>query len=894
MGKRVTIALITLLIAGLGVLGYFLQQGREDLLSDPYKAIPQGACFVIETADVQNFLNSLSPGNGLPEDIGKIDKLERFSTSVEFLSERLKNDELKEIIINRVTIISFYSDEKGRLSGLLSMAVPSGTNISDVAEILASSGMKNTGMPVRKGNALLELPYRIGDRKDTAFIALSNGLILCSQSRNLVERSLAQINMDTDIRNEPGFRKVLLVSGRNENKIFVVFPNLAPVIEPFLKEEFKYISKKLSNLAGSAVGDIYFNEGGLVLSGYTESIDSNGFINRYKSEEPGPFNSYNILPASTVLFERFIFPESTGFAKIETAVPENTIRLSERIREYIGQEVTRAYIDTRGSPAKNNTLIVYELKNRAQAEEAFLEQLGRDVNESKLLFFEPDDQIRIPVYKTGFRGLASALMPGFTVKTDDSYISFYENYMITGSSFVTISRFLYDNLLNKTLANDLVYRDFENSLPSRSVYFCYCVPGRLSNYLSQFLNAEAVDFINSNLGYINKIQAAGYQFIPSNNMIYNSISVKYQDEAREESTAEWETLLDTLAAIKPYFFTNHLNRSKEIFIQDLKNNVYLINSAGMILWKVPLDERINGTVYMIDFYRNGKYQLLFAGRTSIHLLDRNGNYVERYPVKLRSPAANSPALFDYDNNRDYRLLVAGEDRLIYAYDKNGNVIKGWRPFRTPGIVTSEINYFRNSGKDYLVISDASSMYFLDRRGNIRLKLKEPVIRAKGSTVRLIQGAEPSVVCTSPEGAIQRIFFNGNVKKDTLKMKFTRNHFYDLFDLDGDGIGENIFIDEGKVYLYDEDMKELFTREFGSVELLGPLNFIFTPSDRKIGVFDNTNKLIYLIDKNGEIMNGFPLRGVTSFSIGKLKDKGGWNLLVGGMDEFLYNYRIDSE
>ena len=134
-------------------------------------------------------------------------------------------------------------------------------------------------------------------------------------------------------------------------------------------------------------------------------------------------------------------------------------------------------------------------------------------------------------------------------------------------------------------------------------------------------------------------------------MIYNSLSVSYKDEIREESTTEWETLLDTIAAIKPFFFTNHITGAKEIFIQDIKNNAYLINAAGRVLWKVPLKERIMGAVYMIDYYRNGKYQLLFSGKNNLHLLDRNGNYVERYPVRLRSPATNSLALFDYDNNR---------------------------------------------------------------------------------------------------------------------------------------------------------------------------------------------------------------------------------------------------
>ena len=254
-------------------------------------------------------------------------------------------------------------------------------------------------------------------------------------------------------------------------------------------------------------------------------------------------------------------------------------------------------------------------------------------------------------------------------------------------------------------------------------------------------------------------------------------------------------LFRSIAGIKPFFFTNHTTGAREIFIQDKKNNTYLINAAGRVLWKVPLKESIIGTVYMIDYFGNGKYQLLFSGKNFIHLLDRNGNYVERYPVKLRSPATNSLALFDYDNNLNYRIFIAGEDKNIYSYDKTGNIVRGWKPFRTTGYVTAEISYFKVSGKDYIVVSDETSIYFLDRTGKKRVNMKESVTKARESAMRLNPGSEPSVVCSSPDGTVQHIYFDGSVKKFNMK-KLSSDHSFDIFDIDGDGFGEYIFIDKG--------------------------------------------------------------------------------------------------
>jgi hypothetical protein len=715
-------------------------------------------------------------------------------------------------------------------------------------------------------------------------------MLITSSAKELVESASSQINKEEDIRSLPGFSRVLLASGKNVDKIFISFTNLPDLLKPVLNKQSEELVGKIAKLAGTAGGDIYISEDGLVLSGYTESTDSSELLYKYKSLPSRDFHTYKILPSATVLFEMLIPPAINVHAVTDTSMSQDAYDLALRIKPFIGEEVTRAIINIKGSPVDDNTLIIYELSNREEAEQLFLSQPGA---KNEVLYFQPDEQVKIPVYKTPFKGLIRVLFPGFASGFNETYFAFYDQFLIAGNSYPTVSRLLYDNLLNKTLTNDLTYRDFENTLPSRAGYYFFCIPSRITDYLERFLNADIINALRSNRSSINKIQAAGYKFASSNGMLYNSLSIKYKEQAREESTTEWETLLDTVASIKPFFFTNHITGAKEIFIQDMKNNIYLINAAGRVLWKVPLNERIMSNIYMVDFYRNGKYQLLFSGKGYIHLVDRNGNYVERYPVKLRSPASNPMVMFDYDNNLNYRMFVAGEDRLIYSYDKMGNVVKGWTPFKTTGFVKTEISYFRVSGKDFIVAADENSIYFLDRTGNKRINLKEPVIKAMASAMRLTISSDPSVVCTSPDGTIQYIHFDGSVTKYSIK-KFSSNHSFDILDIDGDGLGEYIFIDEGILYLYNINREEIFKREFGSDKLGGPISFIFSGTDRKIGVFDVTKNLIYLIGKNGKTMTGFPLRGASMFSIGKLSDKSGWHLIVGGTDRFLYNYKLDTE
>jgi hypothetical protein len=889
VGKRIAIVSVILLICLLATMGYFLQQGRNSLLTDPYKAVSGGACIVIETVDLQSFMNALTTDKGLFGEIGKIKEFDSFNTKLKYLTDQLNNAAVKKLLNDGTSIISFHPTKKGNLSPLFSVVLAGKTSPRQLKEVLHYLGIKDLIENKINGISVIKIPFVTGNMKDTVYISEVSGLLLCSSSELVLEEAIAQTILGSDIRSLPGFSRVLLASGKNEDKIFVVFANLPALMKSVLATGSQDLADKAGRLAGTAGGDIYINEDGLVLSGYTESTDSSDILYSYKNIPPKEFQTYKILPSATVLFETFALIPGNRVKKPDSSVSQETADLGSKLRDYAGDEITRAFIDIRDRPVEDNTLIIYKLANRVQAEQLFLQDIGTG---GEVFYFEPDDQIRVPVYKKSFKGLAGVLLPGFSAGFDESFFVFYDNYMIAGSSFVTISRFLYDNILNKTLANDLTYRDFESTLPSRSGYFFYCIPSKITDYLARYLKDDIIKALILNKNQVSKIQAAGYQIASSNGMIYNSLSVRFKEEPREESTTEWETLLDTIAAIKPFFFTNHTTGAKEIFIQDMKNNAYLINTAGRVLWKVPLSERITGTIYMIDYFRNAKYQLLFSGKNFIHLLDRNGNYVERYPVKLRSPATNSLALFDYDNNLNYRLFIAGEDKKIYSYDKTGNVVKGWNPFRTTGFVNSEICYFKVSGKDYIVASDETSVYFLDRTGNKRITLKEPVTRAPGSAMRLNPGSEPNVICTSPDGTVQQIYFDGTIRKFSLK-KFSGDHSFDIFDVNGDGLGEYIFIDKGMLYLYDHNRTEIFSRDFGSAYLGGPISFTFSGSDKKIGVFDANKKLIYLIGMNGETMNGFPLRGASMFSIGKLSEKSGWHLIVGGTDRFLYNYKIET-
>ena len=186
--------------------------------------------------------------------------------------------------------------------------------------------------------------------------------------------------------------------------------------------------------------------------------------------------------------------------------------------------------------------------------------------------------------------------------------------------------------------------------------------------------------------------------------------LQYADNISEKPKTAWESRIDAPVSSKPFIVTNHDDNSTEILVQDENNNLYLINSSGLEIWKIQLDESIFGNVYQIDAFKNGKLQYLFSTKSKIYLLDRLGNNVKNFPITLRSKASSPLSVFDYENNRNYRIAIACEDKKIYLYDETGKIVKGWNFNNSENLVSSEISHYTIDNKDYLVFHDDFKFY----------------------------------------------------------------------------------------------------------------------------------------------------------------------------------------
>ncbi len=875
----------------MAALAYFLQQKKRAYVASPYGSIPLDAGIIIEAVDMPGLFESLAADNEMIRGMSEIPELKGFTDGIHTIDSLTHKREYSQLAGNNPVLISIHLLGKNRLTPFFAFAASPEIRGKHIISILEEVPGYRHRVKEYEGSDVYEL-VESNSGESVLFISMVRGIIIISPSHILIEAGIRQVEQEMDVRDLPGFRTVLEAAGKNENKVYLLFDNLAKFISLVSVQKDGGIASHISNLASCMETDLYVERSGLFLSGYIETSDSNQVLYDYLYQEPGSYDIFRYIPASAAMFE--VITEAVD--RIGAGSDGETRYITDILKSQLSGEIARVYLNIKGQKTELNKLVLFDLRGSSATEKAFAKELEQYYrregvpSDEYIIKYEPDAETEYTIYRLPMDNLGYELGGSFGDYLRSGYATFYDDVFVLSSGTGTLSKFIYDNILNRTLANDLSYREFESTMPSRAGYYFYCVPFRITALLEGVLKEDIVEGLEKNTEALRKLQAIGYQFVSSNDMIYNTLSVTYKPEVREEAKAVWESLLDTVAFSKPLFFTNHYTGGHEIFVQDMNHKLYLINSAGRILWKRPINEAIKGDAYMIDYYKNGKLQILFATEHHLYLIDRNGNNVERYPVRLRSPASNGLALFDYENNKDYRLFICGADRKVYAYDKTGNTVRGWNQFSTMSTVTNEVEFFRVSGKDYLVVNDEENMYILNRKGNVRVEMKEQVSRSDRSMLRLTAGTRPQMVLASREGEIKMVDFNGGVQTYSVN-EFSKDPVFEFFDLDADGMGEYIFIDGNRVYAYDHDRSKMFNLSLSSDDIIGPYGLEFSSIDKKIGFTDAAANQVYVIDERGKNLKGFPLSGTTAFSVGKLNRGSGFNLITGGSDSFLYNYEI---
>ncbi len=922
--NRVTILITVGVLVAIAIgLQFIDKQGKS--LPQAIKAIPEDAAIVIETDNLSSLLKAFNEGNLFKREFSDIQPWRAFFKEIDFVDSLVNTNEnvINLLDGNRVTI-SGHLTANNELDFLYVVPIKDKGNEEKIISLFGTLIGKDN---IQKGDyegSLLYNAYNIDD--NAKFINFSftfaKGLFIFSKSRICVEESIRMLNEGYSILKDKEFITARESAGKNvDANIYLNYRLLPASFTRLLNKETDKDNAQLTNFLGNFAAwtelDFKLKNDAFVLSGFTIFSDSmNNYLNAFKGQKPTDNDFLGYLPSNTSAFIAFNFSDcdvwkekySEYLQKSDNFTPYNSYferikRKNYKISEVkdvfynnIEGGVSIAWLNRNMSGGEQEVVGVLQLKDADKMKKDIIQinpvdgsgkvivpsTANIDAQSGIIAYGFPEPQILNYLFGDAFKPLTARYY-----MVDDSKLVFAE-------SVEALQLYYQKSKKGATLADDKDFIQFSKSLASESNIFIYTNIASFGTPLANDLNTAYSDIYKKNTAKFNRIQAASIQFGMGDNQMFTNVFINYNPLFAKKSKNAWEVNLDTSFSMKPEIVKNYISGNNEILIQDNANKLMLIDESGKILWKKQLSSKILGNIQQIDLFKNNKLQYMFNTSKQLLLVDRNGKDVEGFPVTFKSPATNGIAVFDYDKDKNYRILVACENKNVYLLNPKGGKVDGWAFNQTQSEVLMPAQHFISEAKDYIVFSDRTKTYIVNRRGELRIDVKSPFEKSITTPFYFEKGNAKEgsrFVTTGKNGDVYFIFLDGTVKKMTFG-DFSENHRFIYTDLDGDGKNYFIFTDKNKLQVFNRDKSIRFEEKYDE-DLDNSLNIYRIGKNLKyIGVSSAGTNKIYLLSNEGKEVKGFPMQGSGKFSLAKLsnaKDIEGLNLIVGGTGNFLYNY-----
>ena len=323
----------------------------------------------------------------------------------------------------------------------------------------------------------------------------------------------------------------------------------------------------------------------------------------------------------------------------------------------------------------------------------------------------------------------------------------------------------------------------------------------------------------------------------------------------------------------PQLVKNHRSKGMDVVVQDINNTLYLISNSGKVLWQKDLDSPILGEMQQVDLYRNGRLQLAFNTEKTFYILDRNGKEVKPFPMTFKDPITQPLAVFDYENNRNYRFLIVQNDAL-FMYDKNAKPVNGFVFKKAGSSIIQPPQHLRISNKDYILVTENNGkLNILSRTGKSRIDVKETI--AFGDTPILNSG---------------KAFIIYNVNGDKISIETNGKLLENATTIGSDAA----IIQSGStlVSLRENDL------QINGKAVALPFGMYTYPSitsiknKRYIAVTNSETSEAYIFDGDGKLLDNFPVYGISTPDIALLERNKGLGFVTQGDASSILIYKIN--
>lgn len=349
-----------------------------------------------------------------------------------------------------------------------------------------------------------------------------------------------------------------------------------------------------------------------------------------------------------------------------------------------------------------------------------------------------------------------------------------------------------------------------------------------------------------------------------------------------------------VAQFWPFPANPSLEPSNWIVCQLVNNELVRIDPAGTILWNTSLPEQITSNLEALKLSKQGNTGILFSTGRLFQLRNELGAPMEGYPRILPdSVPVELVSAWDYEGNRDYRLVAISRYGDVFASGVSGEWLQGWNPLSPGEKLTFPPRHFRIGTRDFiLLVLQNGQIEVRNRKGEIQpgfpVKLGNRLI----GDYLLEPGLQPEqsyIYFLTFLGQVIKINLEGEVVSTQQLYRPERETQF-RFCLDQDRASFCILRQvPGKITVFDQNYRTLFERNIENNQYI--FQFFRLSSFGKYFVFtDQVKKETQLLDESGKPLFANPLPGRFKAGIIPLEDMSAYQLTT-AVDSLVYLYNL---
>ncbi len=669
-----------------------------------YRAVPSDAVLILDLKEVENFKSLVGD-------------------TVSFAYELLDRDHLLNDFQRAV------SDIQGAetLPILHSLHYSSKNDVSvfcaiDITSLLSKNDNRDFLSPFLQDRAKRYNETDIYRYKDALYLACHENIVMASSSLYILESSIRHLYNNTSILDNAEFKLLQQQSG-NKKCLYINHHQIGKLFSGVMTRAYLKYSDFFLRFASWSALEVNLKDGELELCGSME----NGNEQKYNSSV-----LYSQLPAKSCMSE--ILPHETVYAlSLSLADAKGYLDAYSQFLEV--HKKLSGYKEGINAVAVEGKKPVSYLCDSLEIEEivaayckfgdryewlTFIKERSSfgfsDVVGSVI---EGDKEVEVKPYiykgyiKSVFGEAFSHCKEEAWCKIDNWQVigpeSIVKEYVSGNANYTSLDYYLKQTPVEKFFDKEGIVKILVNPYMGKDSVLQVLKP-YYANQVRRSMDYKNFEFVAVNV-------TRSDQKIVSDVGIY-AVKMKQLPMERPREELVMEVYVDsTIVVDNSRFELKDFTTGGKCYLEQLPNNkLRMLNGKNKGLWTIPFEKPLCGAVAQVDFFKNGKLQMLFVSDGKLYMLDRLGRIVRGFPLSLPEKVVYGPHVMDMDGDRNYSFSVLNEDNSVSVYKLNREKIDEGILLKAPEFI-KELPVEREiNGKKYLLLKTVQRLRIYSANG----------------------------------------------------------------------------------------------------------------------------------------------------------------------------------